>query len=357
MSGTAYILEKMDHKPSNFFSFNIRLRGLLTAAGIVASAGTLLGFAGRFSWFLDLFSHFRVQYLLGLIVLTIVLFIGHHRKTAYAFLIFAGINLVTILPLYFSGANMPEEASPALRAMLINVNTRFGDPNRVRAAVLAADPDILVLEEISSLWMKNLEWLTHSHPHSLAKPRGDNFGIGLYSKLPIVEAKVVSIGDAEVPSILATISTPHANLRVIATHPLPPGGRDYSRWRNEQLERLPDYVRSHLPVLLLGDLNVTPWNYHFRRLLARSGLRDSAKGYGVQPTWPSNIPLLRIPIDHCLHSEDVIIVDRKVGGNVSSDHYPLIVDFVIRTAKEGLDAEKDAGKGGRSGNGHTDSHH
>ena len=319
----------MIDRPSRFFSFNIRPWGLLTAGGAVVSAATLLGFFGRFSWFLDLFSHFRTQYLLGLLVLGVLLFIGRRRRTAAAFLALACVNLVPVLPLYLGEPSRPEEATPAVRAMLLNVNTRLGDADRVRAVISAANPDILVLEEISSRWMSDLAWLTNSYPHSLAQPREDNFGIGLFSKFPLAEGEVVYIGDAEVPSILATVSTAQTNLRVIATHPLPPGGRDYSRWRNQQLNLLPDYVRSHLPVLLLGDLNVTPWNYHFRRLLARTGLRDSTKGYGVQPTWPNYNPFLGIPIDHCLHSPDIAIVDRKVGESVSSDHYPVIVDFVI----------------------------
>jgi endonuclease/exonuclease/phosphatase (EEP) superfamily protein YafD len=326
----------MTDRPSSFLSMSIRPWGLLTAAGIAASVGTILGFLGRFSWFLDLFSHFRVQYMLGLLALGVVLFIGRRRRTATAFLVLACVNLVPVLPLYLGKPKMPDKATPALRAMLLNVNTRLGDANRVRAVVSDADPDILVLEEISSAWMLDLAWLTNSYPHSLAQTREDNFGIGLFSKLPLADAEVVYIGEAEVPSILATVSTAQTNLRVVATHPLPPSGRDYSRWRNEQLERLPDYVRSHLPVLLLGDLNVTPWNYYFRRLLASTGLRDSAKGRGVQATWPNFNPLLRIPIDHCLHSEDIGILDRRVGEHVSSDHFPVIVDFVIgeeRTAK------------------------
>jgi endonuclease/exonuclease/phosphatase (EEP) superfamily protein YafD len=134
------------------------------------------------------------------------------------------------------------------------------------------------------------------------QPREDNFGIGLLSKLPLAESEIVHIGSADVPSVLATVSTGDTNLRVLATHPLPPVGREYARRRSEQLDRLPDFVRSPLPVLLLGDLSVTPWNHHFRRLLARTGLQDSAQGYGVQPTWPNYNPILRIPIDHCLHS-------------------------------------------------------
>jgi endonuclease/exonuclease/phosphatase (EEP) superfamily protein YafD len=320
---------KMTAKTSSFLSFSLRPWGLLTAAGVVASVSTLFGHLGRFSWFLDLFSHFRVQYMLGLLVLGVLLFMGHRRKTAAAFLALACVNLMSVLPLYFGGSSAPDGAAPALRAMLLNVNTRLGDPDRVRTVISAVDPDILILEEISSAWMSDLTWLTNSYPHSLAQPREDNFGIGLFSKLPLAEAEIVYIGDAEVPSIVATVSASQTNLRVIATHPLPPGGPDYSLRRNDQLERLPDYVRSPLPVLVLGDLNVTPWNHHFRRLLARTGLRDSTKGFGVQPTWPNFNPLLRIPIDHCLHSEDIGILDRRVGGDVSSDHFPLIVDFVI----------------------------
>ena len=74
-------------------------------------------------------------------------------------------------------------------------------------------------------------------------------------------------------------------------------------------------------------------SYPFRRLLRRTGLENSSQGFGVQPTWPNFNPLLRIPLDHCLHSSDISIVDRQIGEDVSSDHYPLIVDFVIERAE------------------------
>ena len=330
-------LMKRSGKRSGLLRVSITPWGLLTSAGLVACVATLFGFLGRFSWFLDLFSHFRVQYLIGLALLSPLLVIGRRRRTAATFLGFACVNLVLVVPLYFGGTNSPADGAPTFRAMLLNVNTRLGDAGRVRHVVSAADPDLLVLEEISSQWMADLTWLTNSYPYSIAQPREDNFGIGLFSKFPLVESKVICIGSVDVPSILATANIGGRRLRVIATHPLPPGGPVYSRWRNEQLDQLPEYVRSSLPVLLLGDLNVTPWNYHFRRLLTRTGLRDSAKGYGVQPTWPNHNPFLRIPIDHCLHSAEIAIVDRAIGEDVSSDHYPVIVDLVLvdRPAEDG----------------------
>lgn len=324
--------EKLKGTPSaSFFSLSFRPWGLLIAAGLIACLATLLGFLGRFAWVFDLFAHFRVQYMLGLLVLGVLLLIGRRRGMAAMFFAVASVNMGLVLPLYMGKQDIPPEASPPLRAMLINVNTRLGDPDRVKAVIVSADPDILVLEEIDFRWISALAWLTNAYPHSLIQPREDNFGIGIYSKLSFVDREVRYIGSAEVPSILATINTGDTHIRVIATHPLPPAGRDYSRWRNEQLDRIPDHIPSDLPVLLLGDLNVSPWSHHFRRLLARSGLRDSSRGYGFQPTWPNFNPLLWIPIDHCLHSSEIIVVDRRIGEDVSSDHYPLIVDFVIHT--------------------------
>ena len=220
------------------------------------------------------------------------------------------------------------------RAMLLNVNTRLGNPELVKATIQHYNPDIVVLEEISSQWVSDLRWLTKSHPHSRIQPQDDNFGIGLFSKFPLAESKIVYIGDAEVPSIIARVDSGNGTLFVIATHPLPPGGASYSRWRNNQLHAIPDYIPPDiLLVILLGDLNVTPWNYHFRNLLKRSGLRDSSKGHGLQPTWPSNFPLMLIPIDHCLHTRDIFVIKREVGPNAGSDHYPLIVDFVVENEK------------------------
>jgi len=327
----------MTDRPTRFFGFNVNPWGLLTSAGVIACLATCCGFLGRFHWFLDLFSHFRVQYLIGLLVLGIIFLIGSFRKTAAIMLLFACVNLALVLPLYFSEDPSQEGSAPCLRVMLINVNTRLGDPDRVRNAISGAAPDILILEEISSRWMAALTWLTNTHPYALSEPRDDNFGIGLFSRLPMTDAEVVYIGAAEVPSIVVTITTPETNLQVIATHPVPPIGREYSALRDDQLNMLPDYVNPTLPVLLVGDLNATPWSFPFRQLLDHTGLRDSAKGHGVQPTWPNNNFFLRVPIDHCLHSSEIIVTDRRIGEDVSSDHYPLIVDFKITGQKQHLE--------------------
>lgn len=307
-----------------------RLLGLLTASGFVVCLSTVLGFLGQFSWALDLLSHFRVQYALGLSLLAILLFLMRCPRTAIVFIAFACVNFSIIIPMYFNG--MPPATNPdhTLRAMLLNVNTSSGDAKRVEQIVREINPDILVLEEISPQWIRDLHQLKESYPYSRILARNDNFGIGLFSKYPLIEDEIRYIGDANVPTVLATVDTEQGNLHVIATHPLPPISAAYSQQRNDQLEQLPSHIPSSGSVILLGDLNTTPWNYYFKRLLKRTGLIDGSKGFGVQPTWPIQAPFLLIPIDHCLHSSDISVINKTVGSSTGSDHYPIIIDFMIK---------------------------
>ncbi len=285
---------------------------------------------GAYNWFFDLFSHFRVQYFLGLCVVAMLLLIPRKRRAAAFFGALAVANLGVILPMYIGRIPAPVSSGHSIRAMLVNVNTKTGSATDVAAAIRRFNPDVIVLEEVSGKWLSDLKPVLDSYTHSEQEPREDNFGIGLWSKFPFTRSRVACIGTAEVPSIVVEIDTPQGKCTVLATHPLPPGGKDYSEFRNGQLAELPRWVQqASSPVVLLGDLNVTPWNHYFKRLLNESGLKDSSQGRGVHPTWPTFSPLMLIPIDHCLYSHGIEIVARQTGPQVGSDHYPVIVDFVI----------------------------
>jgi endonuclease/exonuclease/phosphatase (EEP) superfamily protein YafD len=80
---------------------------------------------------------------------------------------------------------------------------------------------------------------------------------------------------------------------------------------------------------VLGDLNATPWSYYFQRLVRESGLTDSSKGRGIHATWPAGLFPLRIPIDHCLLSPEIGVINKMTGNNVGSDHLPVVVDLQL----------------------------
>jgi endonuclease/exonuclease/phosphatase (EEP) superfamily protein YafD len=307
----------------------ISLTGVADALAIGLLVATLFGFLGRFHWFFDLFSHFRVQYMQLCLPLIGIYLWKRLNKQAVALVLLAAVNYAFVLPLYF-GKPEPAQSKP-VRAMLMNINSGNGNTDKVLAAIRQADPDILLLEEVTPKWAADLTVLRSAYPYRVAEPQEGCFGIMLLSKHPLKNSEVLNIGNAAVPSIVTDIYLPDGEISFIGTHPVPPVGKDYFQERNSQLMELPYLAADQKhPVLLLGDFNTTPFSYWFKRV-TETGLKNSMQGFGFQPTWPVQLPWPRIPIDHALHSEQIVIHNRTVGGDIGSDHLPVIVDFSVNT--------------------------
>ena len=315
---------------SAFLKIRVRLYGLLTAAGAVVFLSTLLGFGGQFWWVLDLFSHFRVQYLISISVILSLLLIGRRFRTAAVLGLCLAGNLACVLPYYVTGRHDAPAASTVLRAISLNVNTANQNYDLVKELVRTGDPDIILLTEVDSAWVAALADVQAAYPFQEIEPRPDNFGIALYSRLPCVECKIIYLGEAGLPSVTAELVVGTRKLTVLGTHALPPINDSYSRLRNNQIEAVAVYAASiQGPKVLLGDLNTSPWSYWFRKLLKESALTDGAMGTGIRATWPTDSILLRIPIDFCLVSPEVIVKDLRIGPNVGSDHFPVIADLAL----------------------------
>jgi len=305
--------------------------GLVAAVGVLTCIASLVGFLGRHWWGFELASHFRAQYALALALAGSILMIGRRWGWAAIFAIAALLDAGPLLPRLSTGAEAQASADrPVLRAMLANVNSANRDYPRIRAALLAQQPDFAVLLEVTPWLFDRLADLADRYPHRIAAPQEDNFGIALLSRRPFLRADIVQLGPPGLPSIRAEFQIDGGRLILLGTHPLPPIGPELARDRNEQLTKLAEVARSTpQPLLLLGDLNISPWSPFFERLLADSGLRDSGDGRGIQPTWPVRWPPLWIPIDHALHSAGIRVLRRATGPDLGSDHYPVIVDFQV----------------------------
>jgi endonuclease/exonuclease/phosphatase family metal-dependent hydrolase len=66
-----------------------------------------------------------------------------------------------------------------------------------------------------------------------------------------------------------------------------------------------------------------------RDTLQASGLISARRGFGILPSWPTQRPVLVIPIDHVLVSSEIGVVDFRVGKGTGSDHLPVTVDLVL----------------------------
>ena len=308
----------------------IFLKVSITGVGLL----TLLGWLGGAWWVLDIPGHFRLQYgLILTIAAALAWWLGNPLLGLSAALL-AFSNLIVVLPLYLR----PQRAlaatgqTPVRRVLFANL----WQPNRahaeVRALIQSSQPDLVLLVETNQRWLDELEPLRQAYPFWVVQPREDNYGVAVLSRHPILEREVRTFSVAGVPNIVARLDMDGQPLTVVCTHPPPPKSRSETRARDEQMANLANLAALRTePMLLCGDLNLTPWSPVFWRFLRRSSLVDSGRGFGVQSTWPVGKPWMAVPIDHCLASPEVVILDRQVGPPVGSDHYPVIIDFTITT--------------------------
>ena len=330
-----------------FFEPKVSGTGLLHAAGTLAGLGSAASFFASHSWLLELACHFRLQYALALAAVAVLTRVspGPNRNNAaaavrsahqprwpsLAYAALALSNLAVLLPSFIPLApRLPAAASKQWRVVTVNVHTANPRHDLLEAFLRRENPDVILLIEVDARWLTQLEALTNVWPHTIQTPRDDNFGIALFSRHPFSQARILQLGEAGLPSIEAELRIDTQPVWIFGTHPLPPSSARNARWRDVQLEHAAAHAAARPdPKLLLGDLNTTPWSPVFRRLLARSGLIDTLRGRGYQPTWPSLFVPLWIPLDHCLVSPDLTVLDRRVGPHLGSDHRPVIVDLAF----------------------------
>ncbi len=289
----------------------------------------VFSYAGQLWWGFELLSHFRAQYVAAFGLLAVLLLALRAHRPASLAAAAAALQLVALLPAYGAAPEAVPDV-PTVRVLFLNLNSANRQHDAVTAHLEHEDADFVVLAEAHHRWMGTIDALAaRKYPHQLVEPHSDNFGIAFLSKHPI-DARIENVGGAAAPCIIAEIAS--HNLTLIGAHPWPPVSAETAAMRDEQvagLARLAREATGH--VVLVGDLNMTPWSPMFDALLETGNLRDSRRGFGIDTTWPTHmLTAFRIPIDHALTSPDVVVTDRRVGPDVGSDHLSVTVDVALR---------------------------
>ncbi len=299
----------------------------------VLTGATVLGFAGGLWWFFDLFCHFRVQYVVAAALLALTFLLTRRIRWALGAVALAALNLVPIVPLFLGPTEVaPHPAQRPLRVLSFNIFGFNRDYDRMLACVQREQPDVLVLLEVTPDWMSAVRRLSTSYPYQWINAGNDVTGIAMMSRVEPRHAETVDLGNHGVPSYLLTFQHANAEVAVLGTHLNWPVSRRAAHIRNTQLAALARLARNYpRPLVVIGDLNTTPFSAHFRRTLRDGGLRPCVPGAGLTPTWPTYFPPLLIQIDHCVASAQVRAWNFQVGDHLGSDHYPISVEVAADT--------------------------
>ena len=328
-------------KSSSFVSS--RFVSQLRVFAILGSLVTIASCLGASHWVADLLAQLRFQWL----ICWIVVVIGFAFTRRWRWMLLGCVGMVVcgyqFLPYYFppdlaasnvAGKVDSLEDKNTFRLMSLNVLTSNRRVQDVIDLIEAEDPDFLVLLEVNQAWEEALGVLDDRFSHSKFQSREDNFGIAFLSKHQWADLEVFQVNPDGVESMDVRFSE-LGDLRIVATHPLPPIGEQNFNRRNEQLFNIAARLNSvdgqaTQANIVVGDFNLTPWSPLFEKIQTIGGLRDTALGLSSKPTWhvfPTWLGGLKI--DHALAGAAITVQQHRIGPDVGSDHRAVVLDFSI----------------------------
>src|SRR5262249_38779823 len=219
--------------------------------------------------------------------------------------------------------------SGTFRLLSANVeagNTHFAAVGRL---VAQTHPDLFGVTELTPVMARHLSDELPAYRTRVLETRSDAYGIGVYSRRPLLSAKVMHFPADGPPTVVVRIRVAAKPVSVVVTHVHTPfAGSIHVR----HLDALASAARSQLGkrVVICGDFNTPPWSGPLRDFAADARVHDVYGGRAwAAYRWPTWGDALRVPIDNCFVNSRVAVTGHHDGPNVGSDHRPLVVDIGV----------------------------
>jgi endonuclease/exonuclease/phosphatase (EEP) superfamily protein YafD len=306
------------------------LRGTLRILATVLTLVTAGTVAARAWWFLDLLTHFRVQYIAAALVLSVLALPLRERRVVAVMMVVAAIHAAAVQDLWLGGDRAPPAGGRALRVASANVYDPNPTPGKVLDFVRASDADIVVLVDAEApRWRPVLAGIGALYAHAVPEGWSGGAPIVLFSRHPILAERPAEPPRKLNPFVRADIAVGGQTVTVIGVHarsPTPYEGY-HTHLRDRQLRRLAEVVREERgPVIVAGDLNLSPGSPRFGEFLAEAGL-NAARGQGWIGTWPQWFWPARVQIDHVLAKGPIALEAIGRGPGTGSDHFPVVANL------------------------------
>lgn len=316
------------------------------ALAIVAIA-TELGFVSEFWWGFSYLDYPRPQYCLFLVIgLVFSLFLRQPWEIKSWFLlglIPLFINGYLIAPLLIPIRTLNQTAIPnsqRLQVLHITSDHKNPDAHQPIQFIQAKQADVVSVLEITPHTLPQFQAGLSSYQLVAAEPRTNSHGsawfvskAALARGVQFVVSEVIHLpADSDRPILTITLMVEGQPVRLVCFHAIRPQSAGRLDYQVKEFAALVEWSQQQpqagVGLIVIGDFNSTPWATRFRQTLVVDELVNSQLGFGLQPTWPSQLPaFLRIPIDHCLHSPTFTTLRREVGAKIGSDHLPLFVEL------------------------------
>ena len=174
------------------------LEKLAVLGAIVLGAASALAMLAHVGWFPELFSHFRLQYALGSLLLVLIFLLLRRRKLALLVAVaLAAPNLWYVAPYLLPvlvPASVAESKGQDVAVISINLYYRNNHYPAVRDYLRSSKADVLVLSELTPEWAAELRPVTADYPYWMSLNRRTPWGLGVFSRYPLLNARATDLG-------------------------------------------------------------------------------------------------------------------------------------------------------------------
>jgi endonuclease/exonuclease/phosphatase (EEP) superfamily protein YafD len=272
----------------------------------------------------DLVANLRVHLAaLSLISLGVLLLTSARRTVTAAAALAAAVNLALVAPFLIPGTPADRAAGgETLTITFLNVKISAADPTSVITYLRERDDDVVVLAAGTRDWVEQLDAADLDLHVAVGPARGLPIELIVMTRDPeppvVIHQPTGRSRDALVEVVVDLDGEP---IHILGTHPTSPLTPHRAYRRDLLLDWTGDWARGRdEQVVVVGDLNATPWSWSFRAMLDEGELTDTQRIHGLQPSWPASLGPLGLPIDHVLHGGELTVLERERGPSFGSDH-------------------------------------
>lgn len=220
-------------------------------------------------------------------------------------------------------------AKNRVRLLVCNIRMENRDAVAFVDLVRRTQPDLVLVNEPDAWWTEQLRALHPKYPHRLLYPLPNTYGMGLFSRFPLLDSRVRFLVEPDVPSLWTAVRLPTGNtFDLYCLHPRPPKPGTQSYERDAELLLVGRHLRqTNRPAVVAGDMNDVGWSRTSRLFQRYSGLVDPRRGRGLYNTYSTFVPLFRYPLDHVFYSDVFGLLKLERLPSVGSDHFPMLVEL------------------------------
>jgi endonuclease/exonuclease/phosphatase (EEP) superfamily protein YafD len=308
---------------------------LVTFLAVLVTFVTLAPLSGTHHWWVRMWDFPRVQiaivqallaalapwFLQGALLWTVL-------AATLAGLVFHLARIRPFTPLHRTEMRFALPRGDGAEVTLVAANVLMENDRHdlVRALIERTDPDVVLLMETDQVWLEGVRPALAAYPTVIEVPKDDYYGMIFATRLDVLQHEVAFLTPDETPSVWAELRTPSGEVfRFVGLHPEPPVPGVDTDERDAQILFAARFARAtDIPLIVMGDFNDAAWSPSSRLFKHYGRYLDPRIGRGLFASFHAKNPLIRCAIDQLFVTEEVAMVDFRLGEKTGSDHFPVV---------------------------------